>query len=60
MEIPTMPGYQPQVEAYRVWELLENLKEVVLPEGVYVMKVKIEKSAGLNMDYFSFTTLGGK
>jgi hypothetical protein len=53
--VPTTEGYQPGVEVYHVWETLENLKEITLPAGVYVMKVKIEKNAGINLDYFSFT-----
>jgi hypothetical protein len=55
IEIPTTAGYQPGVEVYHVWEKLENLKELALPAGVYVMKVKIEANAGLNLDYFIFT-----
>lgn len=55
VEIPTTVGFQPGVEVYHVWETLDHLAELTLPAGVYVMKVKIEKSAGLNMDYFTFT-----
>lgn len=54
-EIPTTAGFQPAVEVYHVWGKHENLKEITLPAGVYVMKVKIEKNAGLNLDYFTFT-----
>ena len=43
------------VEVYHVWNKLENLKEIALPAGVYVMKMKIEKAADLNLDYFTFT-----
>ncbi len=55
LEIPTTAGYQPGVEVYHVWETLDGLKEITLPAGVYVMQVRIEVSAGLNMDYFTFT-----
>ena len=55
LEIPTTAGYQPGVEVYHVWETLDGLQEITLPAGVYVMQVKIEVSAGLNMDYFTFT-----
>ncbi len=54
VEIPTTAGYQPAVEVYHVWETLDNLKEITLPAGVYVMRVKIEFAAGLNIDYFTF------
>ena len=60
VEIPTTAGYQPGVEVYHVWEVLENLKEITLPAGVYVMKVTIEKADGLNLDYFTFTKAAGK
>jgi hypothetical protein len=60
VEIPTTAGYQPAVEVYHVWETLDKLKEITLPAGVYVMKVKIEKASGLNIDYFSFTKSGVK
>ncbi len=55
VEIPTTAGYQPGVEVYHVWEKLDQLKEINLPAGVYVMKVKIDTDAGLNMDYYTFT-----
>ena len=55
LEIPTTAGYQPEVEVYHVWEKLEKMKEVALPAGTYLMKVKIEKASGLNIDYLTFT-----
>lgn len=55
MEIPTTAGFQPGVEVYHVWEKLDNLKEITLPAGTYVMTVKIGKIAGLNLESFSFT-----
>ena len=54
VEIPTTAGYQPGVEVYHVWEKLDRLGEITLPAGIYVMKVKIETDAGLNMDYYTF------
>jgi len=54
VEIPTTAGYQPNVEVYHVWETLDNLAEINLPKGDYVLTVKIEKNAGINLDYFSF------
>jgi hypothetical protein len=54
--IPTTAGYQPGVEVYHVWEKLDNLAEIKLPAGDFVMTVKIEEehTGGLNIDYFSF------
>jgi hypothetical protein len=54
VEIPTTAGYQPAVEVYHVWETLDKLTQITLPAGIYVMRVTIEKAAGLNMDYFTF------
>ena len=54
-EIPTTAGYQPNVEVYHVWELLDNLAEVKLQPGLYVMTVKVEAVAGLNIDYYTLT-----
>ncbi len=53
LAIPTTAGFQPGVEVYHVWETLDNLAEIQLPAGTYVMTVKIESGAGLNFDYFS-------
>jgi hypothetical protein len=55
VEIPTTDGYQPDVEVYHVWEKLDGVAEINLPRGDYLLMVKIEKNAGLNLDYFSFT-----
>jgi len=55
IEIPTTAGFQPGVEVYHVWEKLDNLKEITLPAGDYVMTVKIGKIAGLNLESFTFT-----
>lgn len=55
VEIPTTDGYQPGVEVYHVWEKLDNLAEIELPKGDAVLTVKIEKNAGINLDYFTFT-----
>jgi hypothetical protein len=55
VEIPTTAGYQPNVEVYHVWEKVDGLAEISLPKGDYVMTVKIEKNAGLNLDYFTVT-----
>jgi len=52
-EIPTTAGYQPAVEVYHVWELLDKLAEVNLQPGLYVMTVKVEAVAGLNIDYYT-------
>jgi hypothetical protein len=54
-EIPTTAGFQPGVEVYHVWELLDNLAKVELQPGLYVMTVKVEAVAGLNIDYYSLT-----
>ena len=53
LAIPTTDGYQPDVEVYHVWEKLDDLAEVTLPKGDYILTVKIEKNAGFNLDYFS-------
>ena len=53
LEIPTTAGYQPAHEVYHVWEKLDNLAEVNLPKGDYILTVKIEKNAGFNLDYFT-------
>lgn len=56
IEIPTTDGFQPGVEVYHVWKKSDNLKEIKIPAaGTYVMKVKIEKNAGMNLDYYTFT-----
>ena len=55
IEIPTTAGFQPSVEVYHVWETLNNLATLNLPAGTYVMTVKIEAVAGMNLDYFTFT-----
>jgi hypothetical protein len=53
--IPTTAGHQPNVEVYHVWETLDNLAEVKLEPGIYLMTVKIEAAAGMNFAYFTFT-----
>lgn len=53
VEVPTTAGRQPGVEVYHVWEQLDDLAEVKLQAGDAVMTVKIEKGAGINMDWFS-------
>jgi hypothetical protein len=55
IEIPTTRGFQPGVEVYHVWETLDPLKEITLPAGTYVMTVKIGKTAGMNLESFTFT-----
>ena len=56
VEIPTTAGFQPGVEVYHVWETLDHLGEVTFPApGPYVLTVKIESGAGLNLDWFRFT-----
>jgi endoglucanase len=52
--IPTTAGYQPGVEVYHVWETLNNLADIDLPAGDFVMTVKIENAGGMNIDYLSF------
>ena len=52
-EIPTTAGYQPAVEVYHVWELLDKLAKIKLQPGLYVMTVKVEAVAGLNIDYYT-------
>jgi hypothetical protein len=56
INVPMTAGYQPGVEVYHVWEKLDNLAEIKLPAGDFVMTVKIENehAGGLNIDYFSF------
>ena len=56
INIPTTAGYQPGVEVYHVWANLDNLAEIKLPPGDFVMTVKIEDEhpGGLNIDYFTF------
>jgi len=58
MEIPTTAGHVPGVEVYHVWETLDHLGEITLPAGTYVMTVKIEQDAGLNLDYLTFVKKG--
>ena len=53
--IPTTAGFQPAVEVYHVWETLDNLATVHLKKGVYVMTVKVEEKAGMNMDFYTLT-----
>jgi hypothetical protein len=53
--IPTTDGFQPGVEVYHVWLVSDNLGEVTLPAGDYVMQVTLEVTGGSNMDYFTFT-----
>ncbi len=55
LAIPTTAGFQPGVEVYHVWEKLDVIGEVGLSPGVYILTVKIENEAGLNVDYFIFT-----
>ena len=52
--IPTTAGYQPGVEVYHVWETLNNLADIDLSAGDYVMTITIENAGGLNIDYLSF------
>ena len=55
LSIPTTAGFQPNVEVYHVWEKVDNLAEVTLPAGDYVMTVTLDNAGGTNMDYFSVT-----
>ena len=55
LEIPTTAGYQPGVEVYHVWEKLQRLAQVKLAKGLYVMTVKVEAVAGLNIEYYTVT-----
>jgi hypothetical protein len=55
VSIPTTAGFQPGVEVYHVWLISDNLGEVTLPAGDYVLQVVLEKNGGCNMDYFTFT-----
>jgi hypothetical protein len=55
VSIPTTAGFQPRVETYHVWLISDNLGEVTLPAGDYVMQITLEKSGekrgGSNLDY---------
>ena len=53
LPVPTTAGFQPGHEVYHVWEKLDDMAEVTLPQGDYVLTVKIEKNAGFNLDYFT-------
>ena len=53
--VPTTAGRQPGVEVYHVWERLDDLAEITLPTGDYVMTLKLEEAGGLNIDCLSFT-----
>jgi len=55
MDIPTTDGFQPETEVYHVWEKLDNMKEITLPKGSYVMTLKLEKASGLNVKNITFT-----
>jgi hypothetical protein len=57
LAIPTTAGYQPGVEVYHVWEVLDNLGEVTLPAGTYVMTVTLENCGGMNLDYFTLAKI---
>ena len=52
--IPTTAGFQPG-EVYHIWLISDNLGEITLPAGDYVMWITLEKNGGCNMDYFTFT-----
>lgn len=54
IHVPTTAGYQPNTEVYHVWKKLDDLAEIQLPAGDYVMTVKIEEAGGMNIDYLSF------
>lgn len=54
IEVPTTAGRQPG-EVYHVWKTSENLGQITLPAGTYVMKTTIVLAAGVNLDYFTFT-----
>lgn len=41
-------------EAYHVWEVQDNLGEIVLQPGRYVLTIKVVQ-AGMNLDWFAFT-----
>jgi hypothetical protein len=53
LEIPTTAGFQPGVEVYHVWETLPRLATVKLAKGLYVMTVKVEAVAGLNIETYT-------
>lgn len=53
LPVPTTAGFQPGHEVYHVWEKLDDMAEVTLPKGDYVLTVKIEKNAGFNLDFFT-------
>jgi hypothetical protein len=57
IHIPPTAGYRPGVEVYHVWERLDDLAEIELPAGDFVMTVKIEneKNGEMNIDYLTFT-----
>lgn len=55
LNVPTTAGFQPGVEVYHVWEKLDDLAEVTLPAGDYVMTVTLDNADGINLDYFSLT-----
>jgi hypothetical protein len=55
LKIPTTDGFQPGHEVYHVWETLDDLGEIKLDAGRYVMKVEIGNTAQLNLETFSFT-----
>ncbi|HEX4085676.1 MAG TPA: hypothetical protein VHY22_12240 [Chthoniobacteraceae bacterium] len=55
VEIPTTAGRQPGVEVYHVWETLPKLAQVRLARGLYVMTVKVEAVAGMNIADYTVT-----
>jgi hypothetical protein len=55
LTVPTTAGYVPGVEAYHVWEQLDNMATVTLPAGLTVLTFKIEAVAGVNVESFTFT-----
>jgi len=54
VEVPTTAGFQPAVEVYHVWETLDKMAEIKLEPGLYVLTIKLDGRAGVNIQYYSF------
>lgn len=55
IHLPQTSGKQSGEDWSHTWETTDTLTEVTLPAGLYVMTVKVDRGAGLNFDYLTFT-----
>lgn len=55
VSLPTTADFQPGVEVYHVWETLDNLAEITLPAGDYILTITLDNAGGANLNAFTFT-----